>query len=267
VRDEAPAAADQRGPDRRPWKPVRKALSLDQLNRGQSGAFAKYAQFFTGRPGAIAFLRYELANALARPCPGALGYFLRSRLWPGLLAECGPGVVFGEQAAIRHPGKIRIGAGSSIDDGVLLCARGAAGDRSFVIGREVLIARHAVVQVKFGTLAIGDRVVIGVGGQIIAAGDALRIGSHVMTGPQCYIGGSHHGMARNGVPMMDQDPLTPGPTVIGDDVWLGAGVRVLDGVRIGSGAVIGTGAVVIRNVPAFAIAVGVPARVVGERPV
>jgi acetyltransferase-like isoleucine patch superfamily enzyme len=241
-------------------------LSLDQLNRGEAGAIAQYTRFFTGRPGLGAFLRYELANAIARPCPGALGYFLRARLWPGLLAECGPGVVFGEQAAIRHPGKIRIGAGSVIDDGVLLCARGAADDGSFVIGREVLIARLTIVQLKFGQLAIGNRVVIGAGSQLSAGGEALVIGSHVMTGPQCYIGGSHHGMARKGVPMMDQEPLTPGPTVIGDDVWLGTGVRVIDGVHIGSGAVIGTGAVVIRDVPEFAIAVGVPARVVGERP-
>jgi acetyltransferase-like isoleucine patch superfamily enzyme len=46
---------------------------------------------------------------------------------------------------------------------------------------------------------------------------------------------------------------------------LGAGAKVLDGVAIGDGAVIGAGAVVREDVPARAIAVGVPARVVGKR--
>jgi acetyltransferase-like isoleucine patch superfamily enzyme len=237
---------------------------LGRLNQEKTGAFAKYELFFTGRPGIRAFLRYELAT-LARPLPGALGYALRAKLWPGLLAACGPGVVFGEQVALRHPGKIRIGARSAIDDYVLLCARGAADELSFTIGEDVLITRHSVLQVKVGSLAIGNHVLIGVGSQMIVGGE-LRIGDNVMTGPQCFIGGSHHGMARNGVPMIDQATVTRGPTVIGSDVWLGTGVRILDGVAIGEGAVIGTGAVVTRDVPAYAIAAGVPARVVGERP-
>jgi acetyltransferase-like isoleucine patch superfamily enzyme len=256
--------------DRRPVRAERvipideKPAALDRLNR-ESGPLKKYADFFIGRRGLTAFLRYELANAIARPCPGALGYLLRSKLWPGLLAECGGGVLFGEQTSIRHPGKIRIGARSAIDDFVLLCARGATDDRSFVIGDNVLITRHSVLQVKVGSLSVGNHVVIGVGTQMVVGGE-LRIGNHVMTGPQCYVGGSHHGMARTGVPMIDQPTTTRGPTVIGDDVWLGIGVRVLDGVQIGDGAVIGAGAVVTADVPPCAIAAGIPAKIVGERP-
>jgi acetyltransferase-like isoleucine patch superfamily enzyme len=46
---------------------------------------------------------------------------------------------------------------------------------------------------------------------------------------------------------------------------MGAGAKILDGVTVGDGAVIGAGAVVSDNVPASAIAVGIPARVVGMR--
>jgi acetyltransferase-like isoleucine patch superfamily enzyme len=53
--------------------------------------------------------------------------------------------------------------------------------------------------------------------------------------------------------------------IVGTGAWLGAGAKVLDGVSIGDGAVIGAGAVVREAVPARAIAVGVPARVVGQR--
>lgn len=54
-------------------------------------------------------------------------------------------------------------------------------------------------------------------------------------------------------------------TIIGNDVFIGANVTVLDGVTIGDGAVIGAGAVVVKDVPPYAIAVGVPAKVVKYR--
>lgn len=54
-------------------------------------------------------------------------------------------------------------------------------------------------------------------------------------------------------------------SVIGNDVFIGANVTVLDGVTIGDGAVIGAGAVVVHDIPPYAIAVGVPAKVVKYR--
>jgi hypothetical protein len=53
--------------------------------------------------------------------------------------------------------------------------------------------------------------------------------------------------------------------VIGNDVWIGHGAIVLPGVTIGTGAAIGAGAVVSRDIPDFAIAVGVPAKVIRYR--
>jgi phosphonate metabolism protein (transferase hexapeptide repeat family) len=53
--------------------------------------------------------------------------------------------------------------------------------------------------------------------------------------------------------------------VIGNDVWIGHAAIVMLGVSIGTGAVIGAGAVVTKDVPAYAIAVGVPARPIRKR--
>ncbi len=58
---------------------------------------------------------------------------------------------------------------------------------------------------------------------------------------------------------MFQPSLTKGGIKIGEDVWLGAGVIVLDGVAIGKGSVIGAGAVVAASLPEYSYAVGLRA--------
>jgi hypothetical protein len=52
---------------------------------------------------------------------------------------------------------------------------------------------------------------------------------------------------------------------VGNDVWIGANVTVIDGIRIGHGAIVGAGAVVVAEVPDYAIVGGVPARLIRFR--
>jgi acetyltransferase-like isoleucine patch superfamily enzyme len=53
--------------------------------------------------------------------------------------------------------------------------------------------------------------------------------------------------------------------IIGNDVWLGADVKVLAGVSIGNGCVVGAGSVVTKSLEPYSIAIGVPARVITNR--
>jgi len=55
------------------------------------------------------------------------------------------------------------------------------------------------------------------------------------------------------------------PVQIGSDVWIGANCTILGGVQIGDGAVVGAGSIVNKDIPAYAIAVGNPARVIKYR--
>jgi acetyltransferase-like isoleucine patch superfamily enzyme len=67
------------------------------------------------------------------------------------------------------------------------------------------------------------------------------------------------------VPILSS-PIQFAPVIIEDDCDLGVGVVVLPGVRIGKGAQIGAGAVVAEDVPAYSVAIGVPAKVTRQRP-
>ena len=93
----------------------------------------------------------------------------------------------------------------------------------------------------------------------------ITIGHSVLVSGNCYIGGGLYISDRLDIPMMDQGLYSKGPVVIEDDVWLGAGVVVLDGVQIGRGSIVGAGAVVAKDLPDYAIAVGIPADVIKFR--
>ncbi len=91
----------------------------------------------------------------------------------------------------------------------------------------------------------------------------ITIGDDVMIGPKTIIWGRDHGMEL-GIPMKKQSH-TSLPIIIENNVWIAANVTILKGVKIGTGAVIGAGSVVTKNIPANAIAVGNPAKVIKYR--
>jgi len=105
-----------------------------------------------------------------------------------------------------------------------------------------------------------------VGSYTIVAGrvGGISLGNHVMIGPHCTITSFNHGYCDMRRPMSEQR-LTGSPVIIEDDVWIGANCVVTSGVRLSRGCVIGAGSVVTRDIPAYSIAFGCPARVKGTR--
>lgn len=87
----------------------------------------------------------------------------------------------------------------------------------------------------------------------------IEIGDDVLIGHGVYIATLDHSFDPD-----RRGDMLPAKVKIGDKVWIGSGARIVPGVTIGYGAVIGMGAVVTRDVPAYAIAAGVPARVIGD---
>jgi acetyltransferase-like isoleucine patch superfamily enzyme len=144
------------------------------------------------------------------------------------------------------------------------------------LGEQCFISAHAAVQP--GTIHVGARSTIAarvhIDGDVSIGADCsvnvdCAVRGHVSIGDATRIGartsiiGFNHGFEAE--PEVFRQPHTSLGIRIGADVWIGSGVTILDGVELGDKSVIGAGSVVTRDVPAGAIAVGNPARVVRWR--
>jgi acetyltransferase-like isoleucine patch superfamily enzyme len=163
---------------------------------------------------------------------------------------------------LRHPHKIHIGDNVMVDDNCLLDAKGTT-NQGIRIGNGVFVGRNTILSCKNGNIALADGANIGFNCEVFSASD-VSIGTDTLVAAYCYLIGGDHDMSDPEVPVIEQVRRSQGVHV-GAGAWLGAGAKVLDGVTIGDRAVVGAGAVVRASVPAGAIAVGIPARVVGAR--
>jgi acetyltransferase-like isoleucine patch superfamily enzyme len=134
---------------------------------------------------------------------------------------------------------------------------------SIKIGNNCEIHPFSMLLTHGGDIHLGDNcsvnpftIIYGCGGAYI--GNNVRIAAHVMIVPE------NHNPGTDAIPLRLSGNTRKGIR-IEDNVWIGAGAKILDGVSVGRNAVIGAGSVVTRSVPANATVVGVAARVLTTR--
>lgn len=170
------------------------------------------------------------------------GWRCRWLRWQGVAV--GPGCRVGRHVSVSRgfargkKGQIRLGAGTELSLGAVLHGWGG----SILLDENVFVGPYAVIY--------------GHGG--------VTVGRDTLIAMHCQIVSSNHTIPGRDTPVRSQPDVLL-PTTIGRDVWLGAGVTVLGGVEVGDGCVVAAGAVVTENLPPYAVAVGVPARVVRYR--
>jgi acetyltransferase-like isoleucine patch superfamily enzyme len=154
--------------------------------------------------------------------------------------KLGENVIFEAGVLVFHPETVTIGTNVYIGHYSILKGYHK---NELVIGNDVWIGQQVFVH-SGGGLSIADRVGIGPGVRIITS-------RHRETGRE--------------VPILDS-PLEFAPVEIGPDCDIGVGAVILPGVTIGRGVQIAAGAVVAADIPDYAVAAGVPAKVIRLRP-
>ncbi|MGO9489025.1 MAG: acyltransferase [Solirubrobacteraceae bacterium] len=137
--------------------------------------------------------------------------------------------------ALRE-GRLEVGEGVLLEPGVWITAPGRARLR---IGEGTFLNRNVMV----------------------AAQELVEIGAHCMLANGCFVSDASHRFDDPEQPITWQGFESKGPTRIGENCWLGAGVVVTSGVTIGERTVVGANSVVTRDIEPYSIAAGSPARV------
>lgn len=180
---------------------------------------------------------------------------LRSFWYCPMFKSCAPSVSFGRVDYLVGPEYITIGDYTGFVDGLYLTAwdkfpiNGKQDDDIQKFNPEIIIGNDC----HFGAM------------NHISCCNRIVIGDNLLTGKWVTITDNNHGTTDPDC--LQKAPLSrplssKGPVLIGKNVWIGDGARILGGVTIGDGAVIGANSVVTKDVPAYTVVAGNPAVII-----
>jgi len=165
---------------------------------------------------------------------------------------------------LRYASNITLGHGAYLDQGTYLHACPAG----IEIGENTIVMHGAVLHVynfrgmPQSGIRVGRDSLIGEYSVIRGQGGVV-IGDRVYTSPFTQLLSVNHVFDDPERPFVEQG-ITAEGIVIEDDVWLGAGAVITDGVRVGHHSIVAAGAVVTKDVPAYSVVGGVPAKVIKD---
>ena len=162
----------------------------------------RYADLVVGEAGWWPLVRYELVLLLSAWVPGALGLFLRSKLYPLILGRVGRNVAFGANVVLRHPRKIMIGDDVVIDDQCCLDAKGTT-NSGIVLADGVFVGRNTILSCKNGDIVLEPEVNVGFNVEIFSAA-RVRVGARTLIAAYTYLVGGDHLYDRTDIPVLHQ---------------------------------------------------------------
>ena len=130
-------------------------FKVKEITKGS--AFGAYRALMYGQMSLGMIVWAEILYTLLGGLGGALGLFLRAKLYPALFRSCGRKVVFGKNVTLRHPHKIVLGDGVVLDDNSVVDAKGAD-NRGIVLRDRVYVGRNTILYCKNGDIEIGANV-------------------------------------------------------------------------------------------------------------
>ena len=133
-----------------------------------------------------------------------------------------------------------------------------------IIGRNCVLDIGAILRADGGFIRIGDECSVNPYCVLIGSQKGLIIGNGVRIGPHTAIIASNHIFDDVSKFIHEQGSSSKG-IIIEDDVWVGAGAKILDGVTIRKGTIVAAGAVVTKSTVSYSIVAGVPARMISSR--
>lgn len=132
--------------------------------------------------------------------------------------------------------------------------------KKFIVGEGCIIEDFTLIANAVGDVVMGKKVLIGAGSKITGP---VTFGDNILLAQNVVMSGLNHNFEDITLPIVQQG-VSVKEIIVDDGVWIGAGALITAGVHIGKNAVVGAGSVVTKDVPAYSVVVGNPARIIKQ---